>query len=78
MTPQVVGYLVGTIMVPAYYENTDNTEEYTERYEVIPKVESQTLRTKGKRLTEDIIVTEIPCFDVSNEAGGTTIYIAKE
>lgn len=51
---------------------------YEGNYEVIPKVSVQTLETKEKFLTENITVCEIPYFDVSNTAGGSTVYIGKE
>lgn len=53
-------------------------EEYTGPYEVTPKVEAQTLPTKGKLMRSDVEVQKIPYFETSNTAGGSTVYIAKE
>ena len=53
-------------------------EPYGGPYEVTPKVEAQTLPTAKKLMREDISVRAIPYFDVSNPAGGNTIYIANE
>lgn len=53
-----------------------NVPPYTEEYEVTPKVGEETiLHTKGKRMTDNVTVTEIPIAEVSNAAGGKTITI---
>ena len=52
--------------------------EYDGPYEVTPQVEGQTLPTKNRRMTEDVTVRDIPVYRVSNPAGGSTVYIAKE
>lgn len=55
-----------------------SSSPYEGEYTVIPKArQSQSLPTKGKFLSKDINVLEIPYFDVSNESG-TTIFIASE
>ena len=51
---------------------------YDGPYEVTPKVTAQTLQTAQKFMQEDVSVRAIPYFDVSNQAGGNTIYIANE
>ena len=53
-------------------------EPYEGPYDVTPKVTAQTLPTAKKLMREDVSVRAIPYFDVSNPAGGNTIYIAKE
>ena len=53
-------------------------EPYEGPYDVTPKVTAQTLPTAKKLMQEDVSVRAIPYFDVSNPAGGNTIYIAKE
>lgn len=53
-------------------------EIYGGDYNVIPKVDSQTMPTKGKFMTDDVEILEIPYFEVGNTSGGTTVYIAKE
>lgn len=52
--------------------------DYTGEYEVIPKVEQQILNTKDRHMVDDVTVKAIPYFDVGNNAGGSTVYIAKE
>lgn len=53
-------------------------EPYEGPYDVTPKVTAQTLPTAKKLMQEDVSVRAIPYFDVSNPAGGNTIYIASE
>ena len=51
---------------------------YEGDYVITPKVEAQTIPTAQKFLTNDMTVKSIPRYDVSNTAGGTTVYIGKE
>ena len=52
---------------------------YDGPYEAIPKVEAQTLPTAKKKLmTDDVTVHGAPFYEVSNDQGGNTVYIAKE
>ena len=53
-------------------------EPYDGPYDVTPKVMAQTLSTAKKLMRDDVSVRAIPYFDVSNPAGGNTIYIANE
>ena len=53
-------------------------EPYEGPYDVTPKVTAQTLPTAKKLMREDVSVRAIPYFDVSNPAGGNTVYIANE
>lgn len=55
-----------------------DAEPYTGSYEVTPKVDAQTLPTAQKMMAKDLTVKAIPIFDVSNNSGGRTVYIAKE
>ena len=52
-----------------------DVEHYTGDYSVIPKTDSQVLPTKDRFLMEDVEIVAIPYFDVSNNSGGTTVYI---
>lgn len=46
---------------------------------VVPKMdEEQTLSTAGKVVVDDITVTKVPFYEVTNQTGGTTCYIAME
>jgi len=53
-------------------------EIYSGSYEVTPAVNSQNIPTAQKFLKYDMTVKAIPYYDVSNLAGGTTVYIGKE
>lgn len=48
---------------------------YDGDYIVIPKVTEQVLPTREKVMVSDLTVTEIPTYEVSNEAGGNTFII---
>ena len=50
-------------------------DTYTGTYEAIPKTKDQSFSTAGKMLTKDFKVKEIPYYEVSNPAGGTTFII---
>lgn len=56
----------------------NDVDPYTGSYEVTPKVDAQTLQTAQKMMTDDLIVTAIPIYEVSNNSGGHTVYIARE
>lgn len=53
-------------------------DPYEGAYEVIPKRQPQVLETAQKFMADDVTVNEIPAYEVSNTAGGTTITIGKE
>lgn len=49
--------------------------DYGGSYVIIPKVESQTMPTENKRMRSDVLIREIPYYEVSNVTG-VTVYIA--
>lgn len=53
-------------------------DPYMGDYTVVPQMDPQVLETAGKIMLEDVTVREVPVFRVSNNSGGTTVYIAKE
>lgn len=56
-----------------------DVEIYDGLYDITPKTdEAQTLQTAQKYLTQNVKVGKIPYFDVSNTAGGSTVYIGNE
>ena len=59
-------------------ENITNYPYYEGDYEVTPSIESKTLPTKKRVMIDDLTIKEIPVYETSNLAGGTTVYIAKE
>lgn len=55
-----------------------NIPVYSGDYEVIPKVEEDTtLATTGYAMAKDVVVKEIPHYEVKNSAGGITFTIGK-
>lgn len=55
------------------------TEYYRGEYIVTPKMfEGTVLPTKEKMMADDVTVLEVPYYEVTNETGGTTVYIATE
>lgn len=51
--------------------------KYEGDYEVTPSLSEEIkLETAKKLMTDNVTVKKIPRYDVSNEAGGTTVYIA--
>lgn len=58
---------------------TTKHNEYVGPYEVVPQAfNAQTLQTAFMLLNDDIVVSEIPYFDVGNESDGSTIYIGSK
>lgn len=53
-------------------------DQYDGPYEIVPKTEPQILSTREKTMMDDVTVREVPYFEVSNQFGGNTVYIAKE
>ena len=51
---------------------------YDGAYSVTPRVTPQTLETAEKYMTKNVSVDAVPFYSVSNQAGGNTVYIAKE
>lgn len=70
--------------IPIVFKNTHqitttpDVELYDGAYEVTPKVESQTMETAQKFLTDNVTVKAIPFFNVANTSGGNTVFIGKE
>lgn len=72
------GGLTGQLSIPTTIAPGTKYEEYSGEYEITPKAhKAQTLNTKNKLLSKDIVVSEVPYTEASNGAG-TTVYIAKE
>ena len=56
-----------------------NAPVYDGVYTVMPKAyDAQVLPTKNRVLEDNVTVEKVPSFDVSNQSGGTTFYIAAE
>lgn len=73
------------------FEDTDNfefsfgeisyiptSEVFSGSYSVTPKVTEQNIPTAEKYMKYDMTIKSIPYFNVSNTAGGSTVYIGSE
>lgn len=58
--------------------DTGGIPAYRGEYVVTPRVNGTVLETAKKYMTDDVTVKAIPFYDVSNDSGGTTVYIANE
>lgn len=50
-------------------------DDYTGSYDITPMVTSQTMQTKNKHMTDDVLIRVIPTREAPNEAGGVTFVI---
>ena len=48
---------------------------YDGDYQVRPTWFNQILTTRGKRMTDDVLIYDIPLSETSNDAGGLTLNI---
>lgn len=55
-----------------------NSEVYRGDYEFTPTVDGGELKTAQKLMEKNVVINPIPTYEVSNDAGGQTFYIAKE
>ena len=69
---QNVEFKQDIVMVTVYKD----APKYEGVYNVTPKVSEQTLPTAKKLLSKDVTIREIPYFEVGNNSGGNTVYIA--
>lgn len=59
-------------------EKSEEYESYDGEYKITPKAfQSQMLDTENKVLDRNIVVTQVPYYEIGNEANGVTSYIAK-
>lgn len=57
-------------------KTADSAPVYDGDYVITPQLEQEaTLSTKGKKLTEDVVVLKIPRYEVTNDAGGITLIL---
>ena len=76
------GVLHGKIRPAAVLKGTISKNivgtDYVGDYTVIPKVTEQALCTKGKHMVDDVLIKEIPFYEVGNTSGGNTVFIGNE
>lgn len=54
-----------------FVQHDSRYDPYTGLYEIIPTTDDQTLETKDKLMLNDMVIKEIPTYEVSNEYGKT-------
>lgn len=64
--------LLGSVSMPETFE------KFSGDYRVIPAIESKVVPTKDKLMEDDVIVEQIPYYEVSNPQGGSTIVIGDD
>lgn len=64
-------HILGVVGMP----KTIGGELYDGDYVIIPKISEQSLSTSGKTLKDDVLIKEIPSYEVENEFGGVTFII---
>lgn len=70
---QPVNVIEAEVTIPRVVGNV--YPDYTGEYEVIPRFEDQSLPTTDTILHADVLVKEIPAYEVPNIGGGLTITI---
>ncbi len=81
-----IGALTGSISaectlsgVISVSSGSSQADTYTGEYQVTPRTDkAQTLATKGKLMSDDVVVEKIAYVEVTNTSGGFTAYIAAE
>lgn len=86
LTPTVIKFKIGsTVPIRFHAEphviavNSGDVPVYDGAYSVTPKVyEETTLETKQKLMQNNVTVSKIPQYQVSNDAEGVTLIIGEE
>lgn len=66
--------LKGILTIPSIVETINS---YEGDYIITPKIDSQTMKTKNKKMEDNVTVLAIPYFETSNLTG-KTVYIGGE
>lgn len=72
-----IGSLKGQLTIPIYAHMV--VDPYEGPYTIIPKAfDNQSLHTKNKTCSDDILVEKVPYYETTNNSNGLTAYIAEE
>ena len=69
-----INTLKGILTIPPI---TETINSYEGDYTITPKIDSQTMKTKNKKMEDNVTVLAIPYFETSNLTG-KTVYIGGE
>ena len=86
LTPTLIKFKIGSVVAIRFHAephvvavNSGDVPVYDGAYSVTPKVyEDTTLETKQKLMQNNVTVSRIPQYQVSNEADGVTLIIGEE
>lgn len=76
-TTNLIGKIAGTNNLKGIVSLSEPVESYQGDYNVTPKIESQLIKTKNKKMEDNVTVLAIPYFETSNLTG-KTVYIGGE
>lgn len=71
----IKGHLTGAQRLIGHFSMIKAYEDYTESYDIVPKIDQQVLQTFDKHMLNDVIVEGIPYYCVENEFNGETFII---
>lgn len=75
-TASLFGELEEASLLEGELSIANEVETYDGKYKVTPKTSQQELNTKFKYMIDNVKIFAIPYFEVGNNEGGTTVYIA--
>ena len=73
-TVSLIGKLNPTNKLQGIISAIEPVESYKGDYTITPKIDSQTMRTKNKKMEDNVTVLAIPYYETSNLTG-KTVYI---
>ena len=73
-TVSLIGKLNPTNKLQGIISAIEPVESYKGDYTITPKIDSQTMRTKNKKMEDNVTVLSIPYYETSNLTG-KTVYI---
>lgn len=73
----LIGKIAGANNLRGIVSLSESVESYRGDYTITPKIKSQSIKTKNKKMEEDVTVLAIPYYETSN-LSGKTVYIGGE
>lgn len=79
-----VRFSINDCLIPVLFENFQTitvfpeSDPYNGDYVVTPSTDEQCLETANKLMFDDVTIKSIPFFEVSNNTGGSTVYIGSD
>ena len=76
-TTNLIGKIAGISNLKGIVSLSESVESYQGDYIITPKIKSQFMKTKNKKMEGDVTVLAIPYYETSN-LSGKTVYIGGE